>query len=170
MREITHIPTALCNLESYSLKLSPLFLTIALLQLSSRGEASLGFLIYSQCLIGVLLLDKKAPSGEEGEEEGRPPQAFLPDGNLGEEKEVGDVALACRAPVTGFIETTRTTPTGPTVIAFMPPHPPTSPTPPHHPTLPPDPLCCHQATVPSPFWKFPIFSTGNSFFLTLLRL
>lgn len=34
-------------------------------------------------------VDKKAPSGEEGEEEGRPPQAFLPDGNLGEEKEVG---------------------------------------------------------------------------------
>ena len=34
-------------------------------------------------------MDKKAPSGEDGEEEGRPPQAFLPDGNLGEEKEVG---------------------------------------------------------------------------------
>lgn len=56
--------------------------------MSSRGEASLGFLIYSQCLIGVRLLDKKAPSGEEGEKKGRPPQAFLPDGNLGEEKDM----------------------------------------------------------------------------------
>ena len=31
-------------------------------------------------------MDEKAPGGKEGEEEGRPPHAFLPDGNLGEEK------------------------------------------------------------------------------------
>ena len=52
-------------------------------------------------------------------------------GILGRRKKSGDVALACRAPVTGFIETTRATPTGPTVFAFMPPNFPHSPTPPH---------------------------------------